>query len=74
MRKLCHTCDKCPKINVLSPQVMPKYPSLHIHMNVSMLTSMQLPPLSQGDLMEASQGTESTFETSEFFHNSRQIR
>ena len=46
------------KIYLLSPHVTPKYPSRHIQMKASTLTSMQLPPFSQGELVHASQGTE----------------
>ena len=44
--------------DLLSSHVTPKYPSLHIQTNVLTLTSIQLPPLSQGELVHASHGTE----------------
>ena len=42
--------------NLLCPHVVPKYPSLHTQINVSTLTSMQVPLLSQGELLHASKG------------------
>ena len=42
--------------DLLWPQSVPKYPSRHRQMNVSTLTSMQEPPLMQGELEHASNG------------------
>ena len=41
----------------LCSQLVPKYPSLHEQINVSALMSMHVPPLSQGELLQASVGT-----------------
>ena len=43
---------------LLSSQVAPNNPSLHIHTKVSTLTSMQVPPLLQGELTQATHGSE----------------
>ena len=44
------------KFLLLSPQVTPKNPSLHIQTKASTLMSMQDPPFSQGELEQASNG------------------
>ena len=46
------------RIGLLSPQVTPNNPSLHIQTKASTLTSMQVPPFSQGELEHALHGSE----------------
>ena len=45
-------------IGVLSSQVTPKNPSLHMQTKASTLASMQVPPFSQGKLEHDSHGSE----------------
>ena len=46
------------EVHLLSVQVTPKYPSLHMQTKVSIFTSTQVAPLSHGELRHASHGTE----------------
>ena len=45
-------------VNSLRWQICPKNPSLHKPMKLSTSTSMQVPPLSRGELLHASSGAE----------------